>query len=55
MFDGKASNQDVYHESAVEVVDQALQGYSGTVLAYGVTGSGKTHTIVVGIFIKSKI
>ncbi|KAJ1422046.1 P-loop containing nucleoside triphosphate hydrolase protein, partial [Ochromonadaceae sp. CCMP2298] len=27
------------------IVDSALLGYSGTILAYGPTGSGKTHTM----------
>lgn len=40
-----ASQADAYR--AVEnVVTDALQGYNATVIAYGSTGTGKTHTML---------
>ncbi|OQR86076.1 kinesin, partial [Thraustotheca clavata] len=36
----------VYAEVAQPLVDQAFQGYNGTIFAYGQTGSGKTHTMM---------
>ena len=27
------------------MVNDVLQGYNGTIFAYGATGSGKTHTM----------
>ncbi|TMW56790.1 hypothetical protein Poli38472_006800 [Pythium oligandrum] len=36
----------VYNDVARPIVDQALQGYNGTIFAYGQTGSGKTHTMM---------
>lgn len=44
---GVSSTQaQVYADIARPLVDQALQGYNGTIFAYGQTGSGKTHTIM---------
>ena len=43
---GAASTQEeVYAQCAKPIVDSALRGYSGTILAYGPTGSGKTFTM----------
>ncbi|ETV74982.1 hypothetical protein H257_10587 [Aphanomyces astaci] len=36
----------VYVDVAQPLVDQAFQGYNGTIFAYGQTGSGKTHTMM---------
>ncbi len=44
-FDAHATNRNVYEEVAMPVLQQALQGYNGTIFAYGQTGSGKTHTM----------
>ncbi|GLE01271.1 hypothetical protein PINS_up010101 [Pythium insidiosum] len=41
-----ATQQRVYDDVARPIVDQALQGYNGTIFAYGQTGSGKTHTMM---------
>lgn len=40
-----ASQSDVYEECAEEIVSKALEGYNGTILAYGQTGAGKTFTM----------
>uniref|UniRef100_A0A0R3RW04 Kinesin motor domain-containing protein n=1 Tax=Elaeophora elaphi TaxID=1147741 RepID=A0A0R3RW04_9BILA len=37
--------QDVYDNSAKEVVESAMAGYNGTLFAYGQTASGKTYTM----------
>ena len=39
----------VFSEVAARVVGQALEGFNGTVFAYGSTGSGKTFTITGGM------
>jgi hypothetical protein len=48
-FDGvlgqDASQSDVYRDVAKPIVDDVLRGYNGTILAYGQTGAGKTHTL----------
>ena len=46
VHDGGATNTDVYDACAKRVVSMALQGVNGSVLAYGPTGSGKTHTML---------
>lgn len=35
----------LYRSIAEPVVDSVLEGYNGTVFAYGQTGTGKTHTM----------
>ncbi|KAL3880211.1 hypothetical protein ACJMK2_032468 [Sinanodonta woodiana] len=43
---GPESKQvDVYNESARPIVDSVLEGYNGTIFAYGQTGTGKTFTM----------
>uniref|UniRef100_A0A7N0ZQQ4 Kinesin-like protein n=1 Tax=Kalanchoe fedtschenkoi TaxID=63787 RepID=A0A7N0ZQQ4_KALFE len=40
-----ASQKRVYEVVAKPVVESVLEGYNGTVMAYGQTGTGKTHTL----------
>ncbi|EGR30362.1 kinesin motor domain protein [Ichthyophthirius multifiliis] len=35
----------IYEEVGREMIKDVLQGYNGTIFAYGATGSGKTHTM----------
>ncbi|GAQ78172.1 armadillo repeat-containing kinesin-like protein [Klebsormidium nitens] len=49
-----ASQKKVYETVTQPVVESVLQGYNGTVLAYGQTGTGKTHTLAnIGLEDKS--
>ena len=36
---------EVYNQAARPIVQNVLQGYNGTIFAYGQTGTGKTHTM----------
>ena len=45
VFDVRADNAAVYEQVAKDVVDDALRGNSGALIAYGQTASGKTHTM----------
>ena len=45
VFDVRADNAAVYGQVAKDVVDDALRGNSGALIAYGQTASGKTHTM----------
>jgi Kinesin motor domain len=38
-------NVQVFEDSARSIVDGALEGYNGTIFAYGQTGAGKTFTM----------
>ncbi|XP_063683098.1 kinesin-like protein KIF9 isoform X2 [Bolinopsis microptera] len=40
-----AAQDSVYNDCVSQIVDKALDGYNGTVMAYGQTGAGKTFTI----------
>ncbi|EER04371.1 kif-3, putative, partial [Perkinsus marinus ATCC 50983] len=41
-----ASQSQIYEEAAYPIVENVLEGYNGTIFAYGQTGTGKTHTMV---------
>lgn len=41
----KATQTDVYCHTARPIVEKLFDGYNGTVLAYGQTGTGKTYTM----------
>ncbi|XP_010526594.1 PREDICTED: kinesin-like protein KIN-7D, mitochondrial [Tarenaya hassleriana] len=45
VFGPQATTQEVYEVAAKPVVKAAMEGVNGTVFAYGVTSSGKTHTM----------
>ena len=45
VFDGEATQQSVF-ASVRPLVESVINGYNATVMAYGSTGSGKTHTIM---------
>lgn len=45
-FDGRTPNSDVFKASARDVIRSCHDGLNATVLAYGQTNSGKTHSIL---------
>ncbi len=40
-----ASQDETYEATASEIIQSVVEGYNGTVLCYGMTGSGKTYTM----------
>ena len=46
VYPDSSSQQGVYDESAFPLVESVIEGYNGTIFAYGQTGCGKTHTMV---------
>ena len=40
-----AQQEEIYNETASPIVANVLEGYNGTIFAYGQTGTGKTHTM----------
>lgn len=48
IFDKDAKQEKVFDRVAKEVVEDAVEGYNGTIFAYGQTGSGKTFTMTGG-------
>lgn len=46
IFDETTSTTSVYKSIAKPIVLKALDGFNGTVFAYGQTSSGKTHTMI---------
>eukprot|EP00756_Hemistasia_phaeocysticola_P066348 Hpha_TRINITY_DN9171_c0_g1::TRINITY_DN9171_c0_g1_i1::g.94326::m.94326 len=45
-FSWEATNEDIHTFVGVPCIDNALAGYNCCIFAYGVTGSGKTHTVL---------
>eukprot|EP00928_Gymnodinium_smaydae_P004955 TRINITY_DN116_c1_g1_i1.p1 TRINITY_DN116_c1_g1~~TRINITY_DN116_c1_g1_i1.p1 ORF type:complete len:762 (-),score=210.65 TRINITY_DN116_c1_g1_i1:98-2278(-) len=43
-----ASQEQVFETCAADVTRSVMEGYNGTILAYGQTGAGKTHTMTGG-------
>lgn len=41
----KTSQKEVYHIAAKETVQDVLNGFNGTIFAYGQTGTGKSFTM----------
>ncbi|XP_015428418.1 PREDICTED: centromere-associated protein E-like [Dufourea novaeangliae] len=46
IFDMNTSNADVFDVIVKPIVDAAVNGFNGTVFAYGQTSSGKTYTMM---------
>ena len=46
IYDWNSKQKDVYDQVAFPIVESVLQGYNGTIFAYGQTGCGKTHTMM---------
>ncbi|CAI2381763.1 unnamed protein product [Moneuplotes crassus] len=45
VFDLGASQRDIYEAAAEPIINSVLQGFNGTILTYGQSGSGKTFTM----------
>lgn len=45
VYDASSKQADLYDETVRPLVDSVLQGFNGTVFAYGQTGTGKTYTM----------
>ncbi|GBF92416.1 hypothetical protein Rsub_04520 [Raphidocelis subcapitata] len=45
VYDQDSSQEDVYNQSARQLVHSTLQGYNAAIIAYGQTGTGKTYTM----------
>lgn len=41
-----ATNDELYKNEVQPIVEQVINGYNGTIFAYGQTSSGKTYTMV---------
>jgi len=48
VFGPKSQQQDVFNHAVVPLVSEVLDGYNGTIFAYGQTGTGKTYTMEGG-------
>ena len=44
-YGDNAEQKNIYEQTASPIVSNVLEGYNGTIFAYGQTGTGKTHTM----------
>lgn len=45
VYDSKSTQQEIYEETVRPLVSSVLDGFNGTIFAYGQTGTGKTYTM----------
>lgn len=45
VFDWNCTQTEVFNDTALPIIQSTLEGYNGTIFAYGQTGTGKTHTM----------
>ncbi|EOD32389.1 hypothetical protein EMIHUDRAFT_230328 [Emiliania huxleyi CCMP1516] len=45
VFDERSQQADLYQKTAMPIVDSVLDGFNGTIFAYGQTGTGKTFSM----------
>lgn len=46
IYDQSATNDELYKNDVQPIVNKVINGYHGTIFAYGQTSSGKTHTML---------
>jgi kinesin family protein 3/17 len=44
-FEPGCHQERVFKQAALPIIESVLEGYNGTIFAYGQTGTGKTHTM----------
>lgn len=45
VFGMESQQADIFNITARPIVDSVIEGYNGTIFAYGQTGTGKTYTM----------
>jgi len=45
VYDWTSSQEEIYKQTAFPIVESVLEGFNGTIFAYGQTGTGKTFTM----------
>jgi kinesin family protein 5 len=45
IFELSCTQQDIFEGAAQPIIESVLEGFNGTIFAYGQTASGKTHTM----------
>ena len=58
VFGENSTQEEIYENTTASLINQVVEGYSATIMAYGATGSGKTYTMVgkgekVGLMIRA--
>ena len=48
VYDWNSKQENIFVETAYPIIENVLEGYNGTIFAYGQTGCGKTFTMAGG-------
>ena len=54
VFDENDNNESIFKKTVLSPVENLLNGYNSTILAYGMTGTGKTHTMFGDIYCQNE-
>ena len=54
VFSEFATQEEVFNQTLLPIVEQVMKGYEATVFAYGQTGTGKTYTMEGDINVDSQ-
>ena len=46
VFDLESMQENVYKTAVMPIINSVLEGFNGSIMAYGQTSSGKTHTML---------
>ncbi|XP_034530336.1 kinesin family member 3Cb [Notolabrus celidotus] len=49
VYGWESKQSDIYDDAVRPLVESVIQGFNGTIFAYGQTGTGKTHTMQGGV------
>ncbi len=44
-YDWNATQEQIFNQTARPILESVMEGYNGTIFAYGQTGTGKTYTM----------
>ena len=44
-YDWRATQQLIFEQTALPILESIMEGYNGAIFAYGQTGTGKTYTM----------
>ncbi|CAJ1401673.1 unnamed protein product [Effrenium voratum] len=45
VFNEQMTQQQIFDDTAADILDSVMDGFNGTIFAYGQTGAGKSHTM----------
>jgi hypothetical protein len=44
-YDERSTQEEIFNQTSKPILESVVEGYNGTIFAYGQTGTGKTYTM----------